>query len=82
VAEKSKYDPSEGIGCEACHGPGSEYKSMKVMKDTEASMAAGLVLPPEDHCLQCHNENSPTYKPFDFEKRWAQIAHPKAEPEG
>ena len=32
-----------GVQCEACHGPGSEYKSMKTMKDREAAIAAGLI---------------------------------------
>ena len=70
------YSPEEGIGCEACHGPGSSYKKMSTMKDPEKSAAAGLIMPPQDHCLQCHNENSPTYKEFDYEARWAEIVHP------
>jgi hypothetical protein len=79
VAEKNKFDIAEGVGCETCHGPGSEYKSNKVMKDPEAAAAAGLLSLGEEHCLKCHNEESPTYVPFDYEERWAQIAHPKAE---
>ena len=38
-----------GVQCEACHGPGSDYKSMKVMKDREASIAAGLIVPGRGH---------------------------------
>ena len=33
-----------GVQCESCHGPGSGYKSLKVMKDHEASVAAGLIV--------------------------------------
>jgi hypothetical protein len=83
LAKRNKYEISEGVGCEVCHGPGSEYKSKKVMEDREAALAAGMQLHEgADHCLQCHNEESPTFKPFDFKERWAQIAHPIPEEEG
>ncbi len=78
VDESGKYSVEEGVGCEACHGAGSEYKSNKVMQDPELAAAAGLVKPDEKQCLSCHNEKSPTFKEFKFEERWAQIAHPKA----
>ena len=39
-------------------------------------IVAGLLIPDEATCLECHNEQSPTYREFDFEKRWAEIAHP------
>lgn len=77
VNEKAKYSNDEGVGCESCHGPGSDYKSSKVMRDPEAARAAGLVLiKTAEGCTQCHNEESPTFKGFDFEQRWAEIAHP------
>lgn len=77
VSAKGKYADTEGIGCEACHGPGSDYKSKKVMVDSEASKAAGLVrVKSADACAKCHNEESPTFKGFEFEERWAEIAHP------
>lgn len=71
-----KYKVEDGVGCESCHGPGKDYKKIKVMKDREQSMANGLILPTEEVCLKCHNEESPTYKPFDFDERYAKIAHP------
>jgi cytochrome c553 len=41
--------------CETCHGPGSDYKSMKVMKDPTAAKAAGLILPTKATCTEkCH----------------------------
>lgn len=55
-----------GVGCESCHGPGSEYKSMKNMKDPALFAAAGGLPVTEKTCLQCHNKNSPTYKEFNF----------------
>lgn len=77
VSAKGKYANSEGVGCEACHGPGSDYKPMKVMKDPQAARAAGLVSArTAEACGKCHNEQSPTFKGFDFEARWVEIAHP------
>ena len=73
INEKANYNDSEGVGCEACHGPGSEYKSRKVMLDPVASKAAGLIM--NSGCRECHNEESPTFKGFDFEAQWLLIAH-------
>jgi len=63
------------VGCEACHGPGSEYKTMKVMKDPAAAKAAGLLIPTEATCTKCHNDKSPTFKGFKYEEYWAKIEH-------
>jgi len=82
VNAKGKYVDSEGVGCEACHGPGSEYKKKKIMKDHDAAVAAGLqVEKTEAHCVQCHNDESPTFEGFNFEERWAEIDHPVVIPE-
>ena len=68
-----------GVQCEACHGPGSEYKSMSIMKDREKAMANGLLIPDEKTCFKCHNENVPeefrSKEPFDFEKMKAKGIH-------
>jgi len=42
------------LDCEHCHGPGSEYKSLAVMKDPEKAKAAGLVMPTATFCARCH----------------------------
>jgi hypothetical protein len=77
VSGKANYTDSEGIGCESCHGPGSNYKPRKIMIDPQAAALAGLVMDSSaGACIQCHNEESPTFKGFDFEKRWAEINHP------
>jgi len=73
INEKANYEDNEGVGCEACHGPGSDYKSRKVMLDPEAARMAGLIM--NTGCRKCHNEESPTFKGFDFEARWLDIAH-------
>lgn len=73
---KTKYTSDEGVGCEACHGAGSDYKRKSVMEDREKAVAAGLVMGDETLCRKCHNEESPTFKEFVFKERWALIAHP------
>ncbi len=67
---------SEGVSCESCHGPGSMYKGASVMKNRELAMQKGMILPTEEVCKTCHNEESPTYKPFNYAEKSAQIAHP------
>jgi hypothetical protein len=76
AAKDSTFTQTEGVGCEACHGPGSAYKDMKVMKDRAAAIAAGLNIPDEKTCLGCHNEKSPTYKEFVYADAVKLIAHP------
>jgi hypothetical protein len=46
-----------GVQCEACHGPGSDYKKMSVMKDVEQAKANGLVIPTQETCNRCHIDN-------------------------
>ena len=70
---------AEGVSCEVCHGAGSAYKSLSVMKDKDAAVKAGLVLygGPDKikaQCLKCHETDHG--KPFDFEASWAKIKHP------
>ena len=77
----------EGVQCEACHGPGSEYKSPKIMgkkkyqDNKEAAhkdaLAAGLVMPTEELCKGCHNQESPTFKEFDYKKMVEMVKHKK-----
>jgi len=83
-AKAATFKADEGVGCEACHGPGSLYKSMKVMKalyaGTQDAKAVAYMKGKKATCLTCHNEKSPTYKPFNFEERLAEIAHPISKP--
>lgn len=65
----------EGVGCESCHGPGSHYKVMSIMKSREKSIENGLIVPDAKLCKTCHNEESPTFKGFDFDKYWGMIDH-------
>jgi cytochrome c5 len=72
---------ADGVQCEVCHGPGSDYKSMSIMKDSAKAVAAGLIVYKdkaaiEKKCRTCHNEKSPTFPGFKFEEMWAKIKHP------
>ncbi|MBN2615585.1 MAG: hypothetical protein JXR71_07800 [Bacteroidales bacterium] len=66
----------EGVSCESCHGPGSKYKSMSIMKDRKKALANGMIIPTEATCKKCHNSESPTFKGFDYKTALAKIAHP------
>lgn len=75
-----KYAPEDGVGCESCHGPGKDYSKMKIKKAIKAGEAdpasVGLLKPDEKTCLGCHNDESPTYKEFNFSERYEAIKHP------
>jgi hypothetical protein len=74
------FKPGEGVGCEVCHGPGSEYKTMQVMKDIDTGKikgeTVGLMKANEKTCLKCHNSEAPMSKPFNFAEASKKIAHP------
>lgn len=54
LSEKTTLKDLRGVQCEACHGPGSEYKSMKVMKDPALAREKGLWEVTREVCLRCH----------------------------
>jgi hypothetical protein len=69
---------AEGVSCEVCHGPGSAYKSLNVMKVKDDAVKAGLVLyanadAVKAKCLTCHQDAHG--KSFDFAAQWAKIKH-------
>ena len=79
INAKARYEESEGVGCEACHAPGSAYRSRKIMQDREAAVAAGLNATPEATCVLCHNEESPFFEGFDYPTYYEKIKHPVPE---
>ena len=54
-----------GVQCEACHGPGADFKKMSIMKDQEAAIANGLVIPTQATCDACHKDDGHS-KPVVF----------------
>lgn len=76
IDPKGKLTMEEGVSCESCHGPGSAYKKMSIMKNLEKALANGLIMPDEKVCVKCHNDKNPFHKPFNFKEYAAKIAHP------
>ena len=80
TGKTAKGEVLEGVQCEACHGPASKYKSIKIMNkkkwaaDPEMyqkkAVEAGLIYSKEENCKRCHKkEGNPNFKKFDFAKR-------------
>lgn len=75
----------DNVQCEACHGPGSLYKSPKIMskkkykENREAqhklAVGAGLITPDEKNCVMCHNKKSPTFIGFNYKKMVEKVKH-------
>lgn len=74
----AKYNIEDGIQCETCHGPGSNYKSFSIMKNKDLAVENGLMMHSnlESFCVKCHNDKSPTYVKQDFNVMWEKIKHP------
>lgn len=79
-----KFDIEDGVQCESCHGPGDMYKAKSVMesisqetgeKKKKVAKLFGLIVPDEATCKTCHNEESPTFKGFDYDHMFQIIAH-------
>lgn len=82
--EKAPELNKEGVTCEVCHGPGSTYKKLSVMKSREESIKNGLKAynSPEEikpWCLTCHGDAHG--QAFDFEASWDKLKHPVPEKE-
>ena len=74
----------DGVQCEVCHGPGSEYMSEAVMRNKDEAMKAGLRMPDERFCMGCHIEKGTHVAvlkspPVDIKKSRAILAHPAAQ---
>jgi YVTN family beta-propeller protein len=87
-AEAWERDPGfrieDGVQCEKCHGPGSEYMAEDVMRDREKSRRAGLRVFTRRDCDVCHyvkgSHAAVHRKPqLDIENAWTRLAHPAPE---
>lgn len=65
---KEDYDQRQGVGCEACHGPGSSYMDPEIMKDRGAFLANGGRIPDQLTCRTCHRDEA-----FEFMARLERI---------
>jgi hypothetical protein len=84
-----KIAVEEGVTCEACHGPGADYKSKSVMENREQCIAGGMIYPATKSCTMCHNDTSPTWKAdrytlesgekvgFDEKQAYEKVKHTK-----
>lgn len=72
-----KFKVEDGVQCETCHGAGSAYKDMKVMKDKDLAIKNGLLMNDklEKFCITCHNVESPTFVDMNIEEAWQKIKH-------
>ena len=52
------------VGCERCHGPGSEHIS-KPVRDTIVNPARLDYVHANDTCIQCHSQGQPLKNPID-----------------
>jgi len=69
---------AEGVSCEVCHGPGSEYKKLSIMKNKDEAVKNGLkpyanADAAKAWCLTCHEKAHG--KSFDFAAAWDKIKH-------
>ena len=76
-----KFQVSDGVQCETCHGAGADYKMLSVMKNKTEAISKGLVMHDDlkTFCATCHNSESPTIKKdqvMDFNAMWDKIKHP------
>jgi len=73
----AKFKMEDGVQCETCHGAGSAYKDMKIMKDKNLAIQKGLIVPDklEEFCVSCHNNESPTFVKMDINEAWDKIKH-------
>ena len=81
---KESFIAADGIGCETCHGAGSNYLKKKTMEGIrDKSMKAeeyGLMMPTVKTCDKCHNEKATGGKSVDWPADSTKISH--AIPEG
>ena len=74
----------DGVQCEGCHGPGSEYITPEVMRDPVKARQAGLRRFTKRDCAVCHyakaSHDAVQRRPaLDIDAAWQALAHPVAD---
>jgi hypothetical protein len=85
---QKSMDAKLGVQCESCHGPGEQHFKARMAAAAKAgdddkaastpqAVPAGEIvsLPDQKTCLVCHNDQSPTFKPFCFQERVDKVRH-------
>jgi hypothetical protein len=83
IAPGKTLEDLRGVQCEACHGPGSDYKSLVFMKHEPEAWKRGLIRPVEWTCRRCHSPDipqdcwggAPTPPEFDYRNASQKILH-------
>ncbi|OGD37717.1 MAG: hypothetical protein A2V45_14855 [Candidatus Aminicenantes bacterium RBG_19FT_COMBO_58_17] len=80
LSDKAAELKADGVTCEVCHGPGSEYKKLNIMKDVALAKQNGLIVYDDQdaikkQCLTCHADAHG--KSFDFAAAYEKIKHNK-----
>jgi hypothetical protein len=74
--EKAPDLVNQGVTCEVCHGAGSAYIKMSIMKDNKKSVENGMIAYDsqesiKEKCMTCHTDEH-----FNFPSAWEKIKHP------
>jgi hypothetical protein len=79
---KASFKVEHGVQCEACHGPGEDHQKKRFAEAMKKDTPPSPMTPEEivvgraaDKCQKCHNQDSPTYKPFCLAERMTKIEH-------
>ncbi len=79
---KASFKMELGVQCETCHGPGEDHQKKRFAEAMKKDEPASPITADEIHagrtielCKKCHNEESPTYKPFCLKERMKKIEH-------
>jgi cytochrome c peroxidase len=92
-AAPDKIKMEDGVQCESCHGPSSAHIDVAKKLFTNKALIESVdivhthVIPDENTCRGCHNQDNPTYNPerytlpdgskadFDFAQAYEKIKH-------
>ena len=80
--KSKKFDPTQGVQCESCHGPAGNHVKARLAAEESAPDVVVQVgkdeivhTPGPQVCMQCHNDKSPVFKGFDYLTYLKKIAH-------